>query len=150
MSMEHFKVLDISGDVGIKAFGKSREDLFIHAAFGMYSLITAPDSIEEKKSVTVAVESISLDGLLVAWLNELIFQFDAYGFLGKTITIHAFGDCNGLPGKPENCTIKATIRGEEFDPGRHESRLLIKAATYHRLSMEKVDDHWEVEVIFDI
>jgi len=138
--MEKFKVLDISGDVGIKAFGKSIDEAFISAAIGMYSLITNLDSIKEKKTINVSVGSPLLDGLLVSWLNELIFHFDAYGFIGKKIEIKQFSDNR----------MVATVTGEEFDPERHEGKLLIKAATYHKLRIEKIDDTWEIDVIFDI
>jgi SHS2 domain-containing protein len=138
--MEKFEVLDISGDVGLKAFGESKDGAFINAAVGMYSLITNLDAVEEKKSIDVSVESHSPDGLLVSWLNELIFHFDAYGFIGKRVEISHFSENE----------IRATIKGEEFDPGRHEGKLLIKAATYHRLKLEKKRDGWEIEVIFDI
>jgi SHS2 domain-containing protein len=106
----------------------------------MYSLITDLDSIQEKKSIGVSVRSDSLDGLLVSWLNELIFHFDAYGFIGRRIDITHFSDDG----------ITATIHGEDFDPERHEGGLLIKAATYHRLKIEKNSDVWEIAVIFDI
>lgn len=138
--MEKFEVLDISGDVGLKAFGESKDEAFINAAVGMYSLITNLDAVEEKKSIDVSVESNSPDGLLVSWLNELIFHFDAYGFIGKRVEMRHFSGNE----------ITATIKGEEFDPGRHEGKLLIKAATYHRLKLEKRGDFWEIEVIFDI
>lgn len=138
--MEKFQVLDISGDVGIRAFGKSREEAFINAALGMYSLITNLDAIKEQKTVDVSVESDSPEGLLVSWLNELVFQFDAYGFTGRKIDIRFFSDNK----------INATVFGEEFDPERHEGNLLIKAATYHKLRIERTDDTWEVDVIFDI
>ncbi len=138
--MVRFKVLDISGDVGIKAFGKSIDEAFINAAIGMYSLITNLDSIKEKKTINVSVGSPSLDGLLVSWLNELIFNFDAYGFIGKKIEIKQFSDNR----------MVATVTGEEFDPQHHEGKFLIKAATYHKLRIEKIDDMWEIDVIFDI
>jgi SHS2 domain-containing protein len=138
--MERFKVLDISGDVGIEAFGESKDDAFIHVAVGMYSLITNINAIREKKTIEIRVESHSLDGLLVSWLNELIFHFDAYGFVGKKIEVKHFSDNK----------LIATITGEEFDPERHDRKLLIKAATYHKLRIEKVDDIWEIDVIFDI
>src|SRR4030043_1412760 len=102
--MEKFKVLDISGDVGIKAFGKSIDEAFINAAIGMYSLITNLDSIKEKKTINVSVGSPSLDGLLVSWLNELIFHFDAYGFIGKKLSITKF-TAN---------TMAEHVSGEEF------------------------------------
>lgn len=34
--MKIFEVIDISGDVGIKAYGKSLEELFVNAAAGIY------------------------------------------------------------------------------------------------------------------
>jgi len=140
--MKQFEVIDISGDVGIKAYGKSLEELFVNAAIGMYSLITDLDGIKAGKSLGVSVEGNSLEGLLVAWLNELIFQFDAYNFIGKDISIKA------LSVQPS--ALKAEVAGGDFDPERHERKLLIKAATYHRLKIEQVNNIWEVDVIFDI
>ncbi|NCO68133.1 MAG: archease [Nitrospirae bacterium] len=154
--MEKFKVLDTSGDVGIKAFGKSIDEAFINAATGMYSLITNLDAIKEKKTIDVSVENPSLDGLIISWLNELIFHFDAYGFIGKKIEITEFTPTLTLPprgggmGGGEAFKLKASISGEDFDPKRHENKLLIKAATYHKLRIEKIDDTWEIDVIFDI
>ncbi|MDH4028647.1 MAG: archease [Nitrospirota bacterium] len=46
--------------------------------------------------------------------------------------------------------MKASVTGGTFDPEVNESSLLIKAATYHGLSVKKVDTHWEAAVIFDI
>jgi protein archease len=138
--MDAFQVLDISGDVGLTAFGRSKEEAFLNAAYGMYSLITNPGAIKEKKTVLVTIEKDSLDGLLVGWLNELIFYFDTYGFIGKKITMEHFSD-----GK-----IRARIAGEEFDSEQHEGKLLIKAATYHKLRILEMNGRWEIDVIFDI
>lgn len=138
--MKDFEILDISGDVGIKAFGKDVREAFINAAIGMYSLITSLDKIEEKDTIDITVEDNSLDSLLVSWLNELIFHFDAYGFIGKKIE----------PFHLQGRGIEATIWGEKFDPQRHEGKLLIKAATYHKLRIEKVNGMYEIHVIFDI
>lgn len=135
-----FEVLDISGDVGIRAFGKSLEELFVNAASGMYNLITDTEAVERERDMDVEVKSHSLEGLLVSWLNELIFQFDTYGFIGRDINIREFSENE----------IKATLTGEEFDESRHDKRLLIKAATYHQLKIERVGEEWKAEIIFDI
>jgi SHS2 domain-containing protein len=154
--MEKFTVLDISGDVGLRVFGRSIDEAFTNASNGMYSLITDLDAIKEKKTIDVSIESHSLDGLLVLWLNELIFHFDAYGFIGKKITITEITSSLTLPprgggmGGGEAFKLKASVSGEEFDPERHEGKLLIKAATYHRLRIEKIGEMWEIDVIFDI
>lgn len=148
--MKDFEILDISGDVGIRAFGKDIEDAFVHAALGMFSLITSLKTIAEEKTIDVTVESDSLDGLLVSWLNELIFYFDTYGFIGKKIIIHELIHQAAQPSSLQACKLKATISGEEFDQQRHDGKLLIKAATYHKLSVEKAHGIWEIHVIFDI
>ena len=51
----------------------------------MYGLITDTGKIEEKKSIDVSLENDSLDSLLVAWLNELVFHLDAYGFIERRL-----------------------------------------------------------------
>jgi SHS2 domain-containing protein len=116
------------------------EEIFLNAATGMYSLITAPESVTPQKSIDVEASSDFVEGLLVSWLNELIFHFDTYGFIGKEIHIHELHDT----------LLRATVTGEDFVPERHGGGLLIKAATYHKLKIEKREDHWEAEVIFDI
>ena len=152
--MRHFEILDVSGDVGIKAFGKNIEEAFVHAALGMFSLITDLDAIKEKKEISVSVESDSLDGLLVSWLNELIFHFDTYGFIGSTIIISQITPFTPLQGEGleegVGYKLKATVNGEEFDQQRHKGKLLIKAATYHKLRIEKRHGMFEIHVIFDI
>lgn len=138
-----FETLDISGDVGIRAYGQSCEDAFVNAGIGMYSLITDIERIDEKQAIDIDAKGDSLDGLLVSYLNELVFQFDTYGFIGKRIEIVTFSN-------QPSAFIKVKVYGEEFDPERHERRLLVKAATYHNIKVEKINDKWEIEVIFDI
>jgi SHS2 domain-containing protein len=145
-----FEYIDISGDVGLRAFGATLEEAFINASLGMYSLITNTDSIALVKTAALSVESQSLDGLLVSWLNELIFRFDAYGFIGKKVTIDNLECDSGDSDSLNACRLSAVIEGEEFDPERHEGKLLIKAATYHGLRIEKNNGHWAISVIFDI
>lgn len=138
--MKQFEILDISGDAGIRAFGKDLPELFANAAAGMYSLIIDTQDIQEKRTLAISSQGSSQEGLLVAFLNELIFHFDTYGFIGKSITITRL----------DNTSVTAEISGEEFNPDQHEGKLLIKAATYHKLKIEEKGDHWKAEVIFDI
>ena len=140
LDMKRFELIDIFGDAGIRAFGSDLSELFANAAAGMYSLIADPGSVVPGKSIEIKAEASSLEGLLVSWLNELIFHFDTYGFIGRDIRIHELN----------NTLIMSTIDGEDFVPERHGRGLLIKAATYHKLKIERKEDHWEADVIFDI
>ncbi len=148
--MKPYEYLDISGDAGIRSFGNTAAELFANAAVGMYNLITDTEGIEKVETIGVSLKHESPEGLLVAWLNELIFQFDAHGFIGKEIAItdFSFGK-NILKGEP-SYSITASVTGEYFDPDRHHGKLLIKAATYHNLNIRNKDGSWTAEIIFDI
>lgn len=135
-----YEILDISGDIGLKAYGSSLSDSFVNAAIGMYSLITDLDKIQCKEQITLNIESESIESLLVNYLNELIFHFDAYGFIGRKIVITEFTDNK----------LNAKVLGDYFDSDKHSRGLLIKAATYHNLKIYEVGDLFTIEVIFDI
>ncbi len=135
-----YEYLDIFGEAGVRATGESVEEVFENAALGMYSMVTDAESVREKKKITVEVKGESPEGLLVGFLNELIFHLDANGFVGRRVKVLKLG----------GDSVRAEVSGEEFDLERHEPRLLLKAATYHDLKLENRGGKWTVEVIFDI
>jgi SHS2 domain-containing protein len=148
--MRPYEFLDISGDAGIRAFGDTPGELFVNAALGMYSLTIDPDTVRKSDTIEVSLTHQSLEGLLVSWLNELIFRFDAHGFIGKEIAITEPPSAKELKGVDREYSMSASVSGEPFDPERHKGKLLVKAATYHRLKVENKDGRWTAEVIFDI
>jgi SHS2 domain-containing protein len=137
--MKKYEQFDISGDVGLRIRGKNLEELFTNTAEGMSALITDLSGIRETEVKEVVLRNERNEDLLVKWLNELIFLFDAYGFIGKRFDVSL-----------KNDTLRANISGGIYDPAINESRLLVKAATYHGLSLEQNDLGWEAVVVFDI
>jgi len=137
--IKQFEQIDISGDVGLKVWGQDLEELFKNAATGMSELITDVSIVPESESREVHVVAESNEDLLVHWLNELVFLFDTYNYIGKSYSVSI-----------ANKKLKAEISGGTFEPSTNESRLLIKAATYHDLSLTKTSSHWEATIIFDI
>ncbi|MBI5101838.1 MAG: archease [Nitrospirae bacterium] len=148
--VHQFEIIDISGDVGVRAYGSDLESLFIHAASGMYSLITDPELIREEGSIELEVRGSTLEGLMVSWLNELVFQFDANNFIGKRVIIHELSTSDEDPDAAGGFRIRGTLYGEDFDISRHERRLLIKAATYHKLEIVRENASFRADIIFDI
>jgi len=137
--MKNIETLDMSGDAGLKIKGSSLEEVFANAASGMSGLITDMRDIASTEERESSLKSDSLEDLLILWLNELIFLFDRDGFIGKSFNVNLEGN-----------TLTAKISGGIFDPSLNEKRLLLKAATYHRLSLKKMKSLWEAVVVFDI
>ena len=135
-----FEMLDHPADIGIIAYGADIEELFSNAALALFSLITEPESIEEKSHLDLQVSSDDIDSLLVEWLNELIYLFDVKHILFNRFDIKSLTH-NGL---------KAICYGEYFDPMKHNINVGVKAATYHMLKLDKSDDGFKAQVILDI
>ena len=140
MMKRAFEITNHTADVGIIAYGTDIKELFSNAALALFSLITEPKSIEEKLRRDLEIVSEDRDSLLIEWLNELIYLFDAEHILFTRFDI-------------ENLSynqLKATCHGESFDPLRHRIKTGVKAATYHMLKVDKDGSGYKAQVIFDI
>lgn len=135
-----FEIIDHVADVDIVAYGTDVEELFSNAALALFSLITEPESIEEKLHLDLEVSSEGRDRLLVEWLNELIYLFDAERILFNRFDIKRL----------THNELKATCYGEGFDPMKHKIRIGVKAATYHMLKLDKNGDGCKAQIILDI
>jgi len=137
--MKGFEQVDISGDVGLRIWGRSIGELFENAGLGMSDLITDTTNIDEEEAKEIHIDADGLEALLVQWLNELIFIFDSSGFIGKRFMVRI-----------KDNSLRAEVYGRSLDPSRNERRLLLKAATYHGLSLKREKGRYEAMLIFDI
>jgi SHS2 domain-containing protein len=135
-----FEIIDHTADVGIIAYGVDIKQLFSNAALALFSLITEPESITEKLHHNLEISSEDRDSLLVEWLNELIYLFDAEHVLFNRFDIASLS----------NKQLKATCYGEKIDPLRHRIKIGVKAATYHMLKVDKDSNGYKAQIIFDI
>jgi len=135
-----FEYIDHTADLGFKAYGASLETLFANAAEAFFEVMVSVKTIEIRQEKAVEVTAPGLDGLLVSWLNELLFLFDTEGLLCRKYEISHL----------EDCTLRATVLGESMDPERHEMKTGIKAATYHQLYVRQTNGSWECQVILDL
>ena len=135
-----FDIINHSADAGIIAYGEDIKQLFSNASLALFSLITDVQDIKEKLSHQVEVNSDNRDDLLVEWLNELIYLFDADYLLFNRFEFESLDDNQ----------LKANCYGEKFDPARHRIKIGVKAATYHMLKIAKDSKGYKAQVIFDI
>jgi SHS2 domain-containing protein len=137
-----YKMLDAGSDAGIVATSFTLEGVFRDIALGMYSMAADLGEVRASEVEKVEVQSHSLEGLLVAWLNELVYLLDARGFVAGKVEIISLDQ--------EDFRLMAVLGGESLDTLRHGHGLLIKAATYHGLRIDKQDGRWSAQVMLDI
>jgi len=138
--MSFYEVIDdITADAGIRVRAKTLEELFCKTILATFNEITDIEKISPSKKVQLEVSG-ELPYLFADLINELLVLHEKEKFIAK--------ECELVEVKEDG--VKVVLVGGVFDPSVHPSKLVIKAATYHRLKVEKVGEDFVAEVIFDI
>lgn len=135
--MKRFEELDHTADVGIRAYGRTLDEIFANAAAGMFSLITDLEAVKPVGEHEVKVTSHDLTSLLVDFLSELLYIHETEKVLLSEFDV-----------KVSDITVDAHVRGERIDKARHPLHLMVKAVTYHGITVDA--EKGEAQVIFDI
>ena len=110
--MGRVEVFDHTADLGLRVTASDLDDLFRTAAEGLFDVVTADrGGIEPREPEAATVEADSLENLLVAWLNELIFRVETKRRLYGRFDVAV--DAAGGP------RLTATLWGEPIDRDRH-------------------------------
>jgi SHS2 domain-containing protein len=144
-----FELLEHTADIGIRARGASLEEVFEHATEGLAEVLGAlrpggsggAGSGEARPGEAVAVEVSAGDpgGLLVDWLNEVLWLREVRQAVVRGARVERVGD--------------GTASGEVVlaAGGPEPDGTLVKAVTYHRLRVEPdPGGGWLAEVYLDV
>ena len=138
--MKTYETFDHTADIGIRVFGTTLEEVFVHAAEALFDVLTDLDSIRKDLTREIEINGSDREDLLVRWLGELLYLCEGEGYLFREFSIFHLTPTS----------LKAAARGERFDPARHEFKAEIKAVTYHQVEVVQKDGGWIGKVIFDI
>ncbi|MGH2693121.1 MAG: archease [Actinomycetota bacterium] len=133
-----FEILEHTADVGLQLQGDSLEELFQAAGEGFATLQGAwfPGVGEERE---VEVRAVDNPGLLVAWINELLYMQEA-----EDAVFGAF-DVKRVADGALQAVVRISPRAE-----RELEAAGVKAATYHRLRLERGSGGWTADVYLDV
>ena len=137
--MKRFDIIEHTADAGIVAYGAELKEAFANAAYAMFTLIADLEGVGEDVCRQIEVEAGDQEGLLVSWLNELLYLLDVEGILFERFKVMELSETS----------LKAEGYGERVDKARHSLKAGVKAATYHMLKVER-DNGYSVQVIFDV
>jgi len=134
---------DHTGDIGIDIEAGDPGELFAEAARALTGIVTDPEVIAARESRHLRLAGNALDLLLVDWLSEVLYLFDADRWLVSRAGIT-------IDGGPGAWTLDAALDGEPFDRDRHAIRLVPKAITYHALAVIQRAGVWQARVVIDV
>jgi len=135
-----YQIIDHTADLGIIVKGTEIRDLFIRAAYAMTDLMVDGDIEEKGVDRELTVEGEDLPDIMVRWLGEVLYIFEAEKLVVRDIEITSISEPR----------LESVLTLVHFRKGHHQIAREIKAVTYHQISVERKDGEWEARIIFDI
>jgi SHS2 domain-containing protein len=134
--MPPFEEIDHTADWAFRVSASSREELFAEAGRAIYTLGGIQTGAAEEKARTIRLQADDLEGLLILWLNELLFLLEHDHIALQDIRIERLAGTGLLAsGRP----------AEVIAAGKY-----IKAATYSGLRIIAADGVWRATVVVDV
>jgi SHS2 domain-containing protein len=131
-----FEEIEHTADLALRVYGQDMRELFGNAAYGMFALMAEPSLEGLAREREVSLEAMDYEGLLVDWLNELIYLHEVEGETYSQFTIETLS-----PTK-----LKAHVTG---GPTKSKTKA-IKAATFHDLEIVKTSSGYKATIVFDV
>jgi SHS2 domain-containing protein len=130
------ELLEHTADLGVRAGGATLEELFEQATQGLAEVLGAwrPGAGED---APIAVEATDLGGLLVDWLNEVVYLQEVRGRSVAGVRVDQVGDGRAAG--------SVALRREPPSGG-----IYVKAVTYHQLKVEQRPNGWLAELYLDV
>jgi SHS2 domain-containing protein len=138
--MSRFRILEHTADIGFEAYGSTLPEVFENAARALAVLIADPATAEPVEEVRIEVQGADPPDLLINWLSEILFQHDAERWLFHDFRVESLDDH----------AVSGLAWGEKIDQARHQTNLMVKAITYHQLSLQQTAGGWRAQVYVDI
>ncbi len=140
MSRQPFEMVAHTSDIGVCIHGGDMEELLVNAARALYSILLRTTNLTERLERVIAVDSPDGETLLIDWLNELIYLFDAERIAFSRFEVELLTECR----------LQIHCFGERIDTTRHEVVRDVKAATYHAAHIHRTRGGYSARVILDV
>jgi len=136
-SFEHFAH---QADMGVRGYGRTREEAFAQAALALTAVVVPPESIAARELVRVACEAPDDELLLLDWLNAVVYQLSARKMIFARFQVRIAGT-----------RLEGELGGEPLDVARHQPGVEVKAATATALRVAQLaDGTWLAQCVVDV
>ncbi len=136
--MKRYEILEHKADLRIRAFGGTKEELFLNTLLGMAE--SQKPEIKEKVKIkrNIKIKSLDLVALLVDFLSEVLYLSQVNKEIYFETKFEKFSDTE----------IEGKLIGQKVERFGED----IKAATYHGLKIcqNLKDKTWEATITFDV
>ncbi|PKN85901.1 MAG: protein archease [Deltaproteobacteria bacterium HGW-Deltaproteobacteria-1] len=145
--MLSYTLFDHTADIGVEILGRTKKELFAHAAHALFDIMIQTTFHKNRKSrggkgrqLIKMVDGADVEDLFINFLRELLYLFN-----GKRWVVD---HCEMI--ECSNTRLIATLWVEPYNKKKHSMKTEIKAVTYSGLSVKKFKSGWMARLIFDV
>nr|MDO8114259.1 archease [Candidatus Sigynarchaeota archaeon] len=133
-------------DIQVAVWAPTLEGLFKETGITLARVIVPGPKIKLAREIEVITEADDLKALLVDWLSDFLYHFDAELFVVGDI------DVKSIEKNDEGMyRITSMLKGETFKKGHHKQGKEVKAITYSYMTLDKEENGgYRLTIIFDI
>ena len=136
--MSGYEILEHTADVGLRAHAPTVTTLFEQTTRGLCDIAgiwhDGPGS-----SVAIDVEARDREGLMVDWLNEVLYLHDSRNVAIGSVEVDEVSEQRAR-GRIAVCPLREGA----------ETAIQVKAVTYHQIDVHETPSGWSATVFFDI
>ncbi|HSH30893.1 MAG TPA: archease [Thiohalobacter sp.] len=127
-------------DIGIRGVGATPAEAFARAGVALSAVITRPETVQPRQSLSLACQAPDLDFLFLDWINALVYAMATEGLLFARYEVAI-----------DNDRLQATAWGEPVDRTRHQPAVEVKGATLTALEVRQLGDgRWLAQCVVDV
>ncbi len=141
--MKGYEYFDHTADVGIYAYGKTIEELFVNAALALSDQMVNIAHLSSSMVKTLSLSATSEEKLLYDFLEEIVYLKDSENILFSDFKLK-------IKKEKGHVSLIATLKGDPINPKKQELRNDVKAITMHLFTIEKINEGYKATVIIDI
>lgn len=136
--MKKFEILEHKADLKIRAFGKTKEELFENMMLGMFEGARYEKNLKPQISkVKIKISSLNLFFLFVDFLSEVLYLCETRREVYEKVNFKKFSENK----------ISAILSGKKLK----RIGVQIKGVTHHDLDIhQRKDGIWQATILFDI
>lgn len=139
MSANRWEHFSHEADIGVRGFGRTKQEAFENAALGLTAVITNPQTVQQRDLVDVRCSAPDDELLFVDWLNALVYEMATRSMLFSRFEVHINGQ-----------ELNGKAWGETVDIRRHQPAVEVKGATYTELCVKQDETGWIAQCVVDV
>ncbi len=141
--MPGYRFLEHITDAEIEAYGKNLEESFENAAKALEDTMVDLKSINPRIAEKISIKGKDKQSLLYSWLEALIFREEVEGMLYSDFKCR-------ISEKEGGYVLNASVKGEKYDPGKHQEKTAVKAPTYHEMMIDESTEVVKLRFLLDL